>query len=203
MSVPSFFGNLFSELIPGGDCSSIEQDPHADPFDKEVCQQLRRFNDVLGGFNIEHHSPEDDVGSKGNESDPQSLRDSILRRPKEKGDTTPRSNRWPGFYHKRPKVDEDLDESIRKDPHLLDRYLKEESSPRQEPHLPRHHSSYTSVVITARPDGTYEERRTVRDAYGNEEVTVTYSDGQQTHTEQYCTTNKEQNERPSIWDELL
>ena len=34
MSVPSFFGSLFGELIPGGDCSSIEQDPHADPFDK-------------------------------------------------------------------------------------------------------------------------------------------------------------------------
>ena len=30
----SFFGSLFGELIPGGDCSSIEQDPHADPFDK-------------------------------------------------------------------------------------------------------------------------------------------------------------------------
>lgn len=34
MSFPSFFGGLFSELIPGGDCSNIEQDPNADPFDK-------------------------------------------------------------------------------------------------------------------------------------------------------------------------
>ena len=80
MSVPSFFGNLFGELIPGGDCSSIEQDPHADPFDRrashtalaserhcvipfpcrEVCQQFRRFNDAFGrSLDVEHRSPEE------------------------------------------------------------------------------------------------------------------------------------------------
>ena len=46
----------------------------------------------------------------------------------------------------------DLDERIRRDPQLLDEYLKEEEGP-QNPSKSHFHSSFSSVVITTRPDG--------------------------------------------------
>ncbi|KAG7469468.1 hypothetical protein MATL_G00129220 [Megalops atlanticus] len=44
---------------------------------------------------------------------------------------------------------------------------------------PKTQSVFTSVTVTkvVRPDGTVEERRTVRDSQGNEETTVTISGG--------------------------
>jgi len=51
--------------------------------------------------------------------------------------------------------------------------------PAQSPHQPRIRSFFQSVSVTkvVRPDGTIEERRTVRDGQGNEETTVTRSGG--------------------------
>uniref|UniRef100_A0A8C7WTJ7 HCLS1 associated protein X-1 n=1 Tax=Oryzias sinensis TaxID=183150 RepID=A0A8C7WTJ7_9TELE len=47
----------------------------------------------------------------------------------------------------------------------------------QKPDQPRSRSFFQSVVVSKvlRPDGTVEERRTVRDAHGREETTVTRS----------------------------
>uniref|UniRef100_A0A3B3ZBZ9 Uncharacterized protein n=1 Tax=Periophthalmus magnuspinnatus TaxID=409849 RepID=A0A3B3ZBZ9_9GOBI len=47
----------------------------------------------------------------------------------------------------------------------------------QTPQQPRTHSFFQSVVVTkvVKPDGSVEERRTVRDGQGNEETTVTRS----------------------------
>uniref|UniRef100_A0A8C7WTL5 HCLS1 associated protein X-1 n=1 Tax=Oryzias sinensis TaxID=183150 RepID=A0A8C7WTL5_9TELE len=49
----------------------------------------------------------------------------------------------------------------------------------QKPDQPRSRSFFQSVVVSKvlRPDGTVEERRTVRDAHGREETTVTRSGG--------------------------
>ncbi|XP_041664012.1 HCLS1-associated protein X-1 isoform X2 [Cheilinus undulatus] len=49
----------------------------------------------------------------------------------------------------------------------------------QEPNQPRTRSFFQSVMVTkvVKPDGTVEERRTVRDGRGNEETTVTRSGG--------------------------
>ncbi|KAL5481979.1 hypothetical protein EMCRGX_G022256 [Ephydatia muelleri] len=45
-----------------------------------------------------------------------------------------------------------------------------------------HYHSYSSVIVTRRPDGIIERRVTKKDSEGNEEVTVTYSDGQKSHS---------------------
>ena len=55
-------------------------------------------------------------------------------------------------------VSPDLDESVRKDPRLLDKYLAEDSP--SQPKL-RSHSSYSSVVITTRPDGVRHTQSSV------------------------------------------
>ncbi|XP_056154929.1 HCLS1-associated protein X-1 [Lampris incognitus] len=49
----------------------------------------------------------------------------------------------------------------------------------QQPNQPRTRSFFQSVIVTKvlKPDGTVEERRTVRDGQGNEETTVTRSGG--------------------------
>ncbi|XP_024121167.1 HCLS1-associated protein X-1 [Oryzias melastigma] len=49
----------------------------------------------------------------------------------------------------------------------------------QKPAQPRTRSFFQSVVVSrvVRPDGTVEERRTVRDGHGHEETTVTRSGG--------------------------
>ncbi|KAM6974139.1 HCLS1-associated protein X-1 isoform 1-T1 [Tautogolabrus adspersus] len=49
----------------------------------------------------------------------------------------------------------------------------------QTPNQPRSRSFFQSVLVTkvVKPDGTIEERRTVRDGHGNEETTVTRSGG--------------------------
>ena len=71
---------------------------------REVCQQFGRFNRAFSGFNVEVHSPDEGdtltttpcnvnipmlslltENAKEKQSDPQSLRDSILNRPGEEG----------------------------------------------------------------------------------------------------------------------
>ena len=49
-----------------------------------------------------------------------------------------------------PFVVTDLDQQVEADPSLLDEYLHGEEHPRPPVHS---HSSYSSVVITRRPDG--------------------------------------------------
>ena len=45
----------------------------------------------------------------------------------------------------------DLDEKVRRDPRLLDRYLEDNVETKSS--SPHFHSSYSSVTITTRPDG--------------------------------------------------
>ncbi|KAK7898902.1 hypothetical protein WMY93_019755 [Mugilogobius chulae] len=71
------------------------------------------------------------------------------------------------------KEDRDLDSAVSAGG--LDQILPPPAA--QTPQLPKTRSFFQSVVVTkvVKPDGTVEERRTVRDGQGNEETTVTRS----------------------------
>ncbi|KAM9386132.1 HCLS1-associated protein X-1 [Pholidichthys leucotaenia] len=73
------------------------------------------------------------------------------------------------------KGDRDLDSMVSSGG--LDQILSPPAG--QVPSQPRIHSFFQSVTVTkvVKPDGTVEERRTVRDSKGNEETTVTHSSG--------------------------
>ncbi|KAF6723497.1 HCLS1-associated protein X-1 [Oryzias melastigma] len=73
------------------------------------------------------------------------------------------------------RVDRDLDSAVSSGG--LDQILAPPSD--QKPAQPRTRSFFQSVVVSrvVRPDGTVEERRTVRDGHGHEETTVTRSGG--------------------------
>lgn len=73
------------------------------------------------------------------------------------------------------KEDRDLDSVVSSGG--LDQILTPPSA--QPPSQPRMRSFFQSVVVSkvVKPDGTVEERRTVRDGHGNEETTVTRSGG--------------------------
>lgn len=73
------------------------------------------------------------------------------------------------------KEDRDLDSAVSS--RGLDQILTPPAS--QAPSQPRTRSFFQSVTVTkvVKPDGTVEERRTVRDGQGNEETTVTRSGG--------------------------
>ncbi|KAM4540109.1 HCLS1-associated protein X-1 [Odontesthes bonariensis] len=73
------------------------------------------------------------------------------------------------------KEDGDLDSAVSSGG--LDRILTPPAG--QTPSQPRIRSFFQSVTVTkvVKPDGTVEERRTVRDGQGNEETTVTRSGG--------------------------
>ncbi|XP_064416626.1 HCLS1-associated protein X-1 isoform X2 [Latimeria chalumnae] len=88
---------------------------------------------------------------------------------------------WKMFPNKQDgglKEDKDLDSQVTSEG--LDKVLK--------PSEPKANSYFKSVSITkvTGPDGTVEERRTVRDSQGNEETTVTRTKGDQT----FITTSK-------------
>ncbi|MEQ2279930.1 hypothetical protein AMECASPLE_014351 [Ameca splendens] len=72
-----------------------------------------------------------------------------------------------------PKEDRDLDSAVSSGG--LDQILT--PSVGQGPSEPRSRSFFQSVIVTkvVKPDGTVEERRTVRDGHGNEKTTVTRS----------------------------
>uniref|UniRef100_UPI0037E7C67C HCLS1-associated protein X-1 n=1 Tax=Semicossyphus pulcher TaxID=241346 RepID=UPI0037E7C67C len=76
---------------------------------------------------------------------------------------------------KETKEDRDLDSAVSSGG--LDQILTPPAG--QAPNLPRSRSFFQSVMVTkvVKPDGTVEERRTVRDGQGNEETTVTRSGG--------------------------
>lgn len=181
--IPGFFTPVFGELLLGGNCETVEADPNADPFDKEICRTFRQFNERFMHFSqqdVYENEPHEELPHRehrknGDDQDPESLKGAILKR-----EDGPRSKR---DYSKRAtsRVDEDLDSELQDNPALLDEVL-ERSSGREEP-SPRveHYHSYSSVVVTQRPDGTIEQRVTKRDSEGNEEVTVTYSDGHKSH----------------------
>ncbi|KAI3358677.1 hypothetical protein L3Q82_015084 [Scortum barcoo] len=73
------------------------------------------------------------------------------------------------------KEDRDLDSAVSSGG--LDQILTPPAG--QAPNQPRSRSFFQSVTVTkvVKPDGTVEERRTVRDGHGNEETTVTRSGG--------------------------
>ncbi|KAF7670091.1 hypothetical protein LDENG_00056620 [Lucifuga dentata] len=73
------------------------------------------------------------------------------------------------------KEDRDLDSAVSSGG--LDQIMTPPSA--QPPSQPRMRSFFQSVSVTkvVKPDGTVEERRTVRDGHGNEETTVTRSGG--------------------------
>ncbi|XP_029919638.1 HCLS1-associated protein X-1 [Myripristis murdjan] len=73
------------------------------------------------------------------------------------------------------KEDRDLDSAVSSGG--LDQILTPPPAP--APSQPRTRSFFQSVTVTkvVKPDGTVEERRTVRDGQGNEETTVTRSGG--------------------------
>lgn len=75
-----------------------------------------------------------------------------------------------------PKEDRDLDSEVSSGG--LDRILPPPSSS-PPPNQPKVRSFFQSVTVTkvVKPDGSVEERRTVRDGQGNEETTVTRSGG--------------------------
>ncbi|XP_038135343.1 HCLS1-associated protein X-1 [Cyprinodon tularosa] len=77
--------------------------------------------------------------------------------------------------HPEPKEDRDLDSAVSSGG--LDQILTPPVDP--TPNEPRSRSFFQSVVVTkvVKPDGTVEERRTVRDGHGNEKTTVTRSGG--------------------------
>ncbi|KAM4630168.1 HCLS1-associated protein X-1 [Polymixia lowei] len=73
------------------------------------------------------------------------------------------------------REDRDLDSAVSSGG--LDQILTPPAT--QPPSQPRTQSFFQSVIVTkvVKPDGTVEERRTVRDGQGNEETTVTRSGG--------------------------
>lgn len=75
-----------------------------------------------------------------------------------------------------PKEDGDLDSAVSSGG--LDQILTPPAS--QAPSEPSSRSFFQSVTVTkvVKPDGTVEERRTVRDGHGNEKTTVTRSGSQ-------------------------
>lgn len=86
---------------------------------------------------------------------------------------------WKKGPHKAPederKEDRDLDSAVSSGG--LDQILTPPAG--QAPNQPRTRSFFQSVTVTkvVKPDGTVEERRTVRDSQGKEETTVTRSGG--------------------------
>ncbi|KAM3595978.1 uncharacterized protein V6R79_006286 [Siganus canaliculatus] len=79
----------------------------------------------------------------------------------------------PRFPEKERKEDRDLDSAVSSGG--LDQILTPPAG--QTPNEPRSRSFFQSVTVTkvVKPDGTVEERRTVRDGQGREETTVTRS----------------------------
>lgn len=160
----------------GRDCSEIETNPKADPFDKEICRTFRQFEKSFGDFT---HDPvpeelQDDQNTP-QDDDPESLRSSILSRPDyHDAPDKPRKHSW---KHPKSHTDENLDEQVARDPSFLDRYLDKPQKPHtrvQKPHT-RVYSSHSSVSISTirRPDGSVEQRKTIKDSDGNETVTIT------------------------------
>ncbi|XP_069549775.1 HCLS1-associated protein X-1 isoform X1 [Brachyistius frenatus] len=148
--------------------------------------------------------PQDRAERGGGTSSGNPLRDFMLKAAR--GDTRgpsrePRSDSWPSdespedpgppFHfskfndmwrqgpHKSPKAerkeDQDLDSAVSSGG--LDQILTPPAG--QAPSQPWTRSFFHSVIVTkvVKPDGTVEERRTVRDGQGNEETTVTRSGG--------------------------
>ncbi|XP_065912266.1 HCLS1-associated protein X-1-like [Dysidea avara] len=171
MSFPSFFGSFMNRSpFSGRDCVEIESDPTADSFDREVCETFREFESFFQHHNtpilqppVEHEVP--DSTYKGDESDAQSLRDSILRPPTD--DLSSYDNN---------RSDQDLDQQLAKDPTLLDKYIPGEEPSKQK----KSHSRKVTIRTSVLPDGTTETTQTVVDSDGNEETTITRSKGHQT-----------------------
>uniref|UniRef100_A0A4W6FDB6 HCLS1 associated protein X-1 n=1 Tax=Lates calcarifer TaxID=8187 RepID=A0A4W6FDB6_LATCA len=112
--------------------------------------------------------PQDRAERGGGGSSGNPLRDFMLK--------TPDSyTRGPQPGPSREPRNDDLDSAVSSGG--LDQILMPPAG--QAPSQPRTRSFFQSVTVTkvVKPDGTVEERRTVRDSQGNEETTVTRSGG--------------------------
>ncbi|XP_008330119.1 HCLS1-associated protein X-1 isoform X2 [Cynoglossus semilaevis] len=159
---------------------------------EEIFSQMGHWNKnpesgLFGSPSIMPPSSQDrgeDVGSEGSSGNP--LRDFMLKEPQPGPSREPRHDGFP--FSKFPdiwrrgvvkspedeqKEDRDLDSAVSSGG--LDQILAPPAG--QEPPQPRMRSFFQSVSVTkvVKPDGTVEERRTVRDGQGNEETTVTRS----------------------------
>ncbi|XP_039875889.1 HCLS1-associated protein X-1 isoform X1 [Simochromis diagramma] len=173
---------------------------------EEIFSQLGRWegHPESGRFDVPHimpPPPSQDRAERGRgSSSGNPLRDFMLKYPdsdtqqrsrEPRGDHRP-SYESPEFHgrtpfsrfndiwrHKTPqeehKGDRDLDSAVSSDG--LDQLLTPPAG--QAPNQPRTRSFFQSVTVTkvVKPDGSVEERRTVRDGQGNEETTVTRSGG--------------------------
>ncbi|KAL5481980.1 hypothetical protein EMCRGX_G022257 [Ephydatia muelleri] len=88
--IPGFFTPVFGELLLGGNCETVEADPNADPFDKELCRTFQQFNERFMHFSqqdLQESEPDDAFPQDGErqgidneDSDPESLKGAILKR---------------------------------------------------------------------------------------------------------------------------
>lgn len=99
-------------------------------------------------------------------------------------DWTPKfrhSDIWRGGPQRAPETREDTDLDSAVSSGGLDQVLDQilTPPPTEPPNQPKIRSFFQSVTVSkvVKPDGTVEERRTVRDGQGNEETTVTRSGG--------------------------
>ncbi|XP_033831455.1 HCLS1-associated protein X-1 [Periophthalmus magnuspinnatus] len=174
---PPIFGQLLKEM-------------------EEMFSQMGRFDERSdpGYFGVPRIT-RPPSGSEGRGSSGNPLRDFMLKSPDDLRPQQPTQPRedigpMPPFHGWTPfskfsdilrpripeeerKEDRDLDSAVSAG--CLDQILTPPAG--QTPQQPRTHSFFQSVVVTkvVKPDGSVEERRTVRDGQGNEETTVTRS----------------------------
>ncbi|XP_035283697.1 HCLS1-associated protein X-1 [Anguilla anguilla] len=180
---PQFFGDVFREMEElFGRLGQWEQQPNFGKF---------------GVPSIEAPPAQDGPEGGGAGASGQSLRDFMLKSPdsppRRPSEAPPSSSPFPhwspfpkfgdiwrggarrggggggGGEEDAPREDRDLDSRVSSEG--LDQILT------PEPARPKTRSFFQSVTVTkvVKPDGTVEERRTVRDGQGNEETTVTRS----------------------------
>ncbi|KAI5087230.1 HCLS1-associated protein X-1 [Silurus meridionalis] len=164
----------------------------------QIFRDMEEIFAGLGNFRHDMPSIEAPPQERREERSRDSLRDYMLKKPDDSTrdasrDIEPSSPRdpnvpWRPFHHWTPfsrdiwsdgprqrqgesKEDSDLDSQVSSEG--LDQILS------RAPPQPKTRSFFQSVTVTkvVKPDGTVEERRTVRDGQGNEETTVTRSGG--------------------------
>ncbi|XP_028253909.1 HCLS1-associated protein X-1 [Parambassis ranga] len=148
---------------------------------EEIFSQLGRWDGQpeSGHFGVPSIMPPPPAEKGGGRSSGNPLRDFMLKSPD--SDTRgwpsikPRGDRQPLHASEERKEDRDLDSAVSSGG--LDQILTPPAG--QSPSQPRTRSFFQSVTVTkvVKPDGSVEERRTVRDGQGNEETTVTRSGG--------------------------
>ncbi|XP_019856172.1 PREDICTED: uncharacterized protein LOC109584765 [Amphimedon queenslandica] len=146
---------VFSSVF-GKDCSEIERDPRADPFDKEICRTMRQFEESFEEM-TDFFEREDSNDEQCYDESPELLRGNILNKD--------------DFHCKSQFKDKNLDDIVEADPKALDDILNSRGDKRNNT-SGRVHSQSIRISTTVRPDGTVEYKRTVTDSDGNEQTTT-------------------------------